>query len=284
MTVTFDPTDGHVYVGDETPSPEIREYDPSQPISQALLDTFGAGHVERVAGLTAGPSGTIYAADLLNEAVEMFGPDVILPNVSVTTTEDRKTSATLTGRVDPAGGGEVTGCKFEYGTSTSYGQSVPCSPEPPYQSATNVAANVTGLSEGVTYHFRLVSANANGADEGEDHVFGPPAIDGESATAATTTPPPTRRSTLPASPRRARCSMPPKRRSRQPATPARRVRRARTKWDGKRANAAVAATLAGLQLDTTYHYRFIASSGAGVATGEDRTFATFGFSAFRSLP
>ena len=96
--------------------------------------------MERVAGLTAGPSGTIYAADLLNEAVEMFGR-TRSSDVSVTTTEDRKTSATLTGRVDPAGGGEVTGCKFEYGTSTSYGRSVPCSPEPPYQSATNVAVN-----------------------------------------------------------------------------------------------------------------------------------------------
>ena len=284
LTVAFDPTNGHVYTGDLEPSPEIREYDPSRPVSQALLDTFGAGHVEQVAGLTAGPSGTIYAADLGKHAVEMFGPDVILPDVSVANTEDRKTSATLTGRVDPAGGGEISGCKFEYGTSTSYGQSVPCSPAPPYQAAAKVDANVTGLSEGVTYHFRLVATNANGADEGEDHVFGPPVIDSESATALTTNA--TAHAKIDPSGVATTCEV-------QYVTDAAFQAAGyagassapctnEVGWEaGERSSA---ATLAGLQLDTTYHYRFIASSGAGVATGEDHTFATFGFSSFAFAP
>ncbi|HEX9481415.1 MAG TPA: hypothetical protein VF927_04880, partial [Solirubrobacteraceae bacterium] len=40
------------------------------------------------------------------------------------------------------------------------------------------------------------------------------------------------------------------------------------------------ATLAGLQLGTVYHYRFIVSNEAGMKPGADQTFATFGIDAF----
>jgi len=283
-TVTFDPIDGHIYTGDDQSPSEIREYDPSSPVSQSLLDAFGAGDVEKVVGLSAGPSGTLYAADLGKGTVEMFGPDVILPDVSVAATEDEKTGATLTGRVDPAGGGEVTECKFEFGTSTAYGESAPCAPTAPYQSATNVDAHVTGLAEGVTYHFRLVASNANGTDQGEDHVFGPPAIDSESATAATTTA--TIRAQIDPSGVPTTCEV---QYVDETEFQADGYGDAASAWCANEVGweageRSAVATLTGLQLDTTYHYRFIATSGAGVATGEDHTFATFGVASFSFAP
>ena len=139
-----------------------------------------------------------------------------------------------------------------------------------------------GLSEGVTYHFRLVSANASGADEGEDHVLARP-IDGESATAATTSA--TVHATIDPSGVATTCEV-------QYATEAAFLAAgyagaasvpcaSEVGWE---AGDAASGDARGPAVDTTYHYRFIASSGAGVETGEDRTFATFGFSAFSFGP
>src|SRR4029077_2621846 len=94
--------------------------------------------------------------------------------------------ATLNGVVEPEGV-PVTSCEFEYGTTASYGHTVPCSQTLPYANTTNVSANVPGLASNTTYHFRLVAANANGAtNQGEDHAFGSPVISKQSAEADVT--------------------------------------------------------------------------------------------------
>ncbi len=74
--------------------------------------------------------------------------------------------AALNGKVAP-GGLPVTSCVFEYGTSTAYGQTVPCVPAAKDIPTTGepepaVTASVSGLLPGTTYHFRLRAANANG--------------------------------------------------------------------------------------------------------------------------
>ncbi len=95
-----------------------------------------------------------------------------LPNAPTVVTEPAsgvaQTSATLNGSVNP-NGGEVSECKLEYGTSTSYGASAPCTPSPGSgSSAVAVSASITGLTANTTYHFRVVATNAGGTSFGAD--------------------------------------------------------------------------------------------------------------------
>ncbi len=78
-------------------------------------------------------------------------------------------SVTLLGTVNPKG--TATSFTFEYGPTQSYGsQSAPVAVG---AGTTNVAvtANLTGLTPGATYHYRLVATNANGNDIGRDRNF-----------------------------------------------------------------------------------------------------------------
>ena len=83
-------------------------------------------------------------------------------------------SATLNATVNP-NGWPLTGCSFEYGPTTSYGKSAPCSPQPGSgNSPVAVAAQVTGLTAKKTYHFRIVATNAFGAGDGHSKRFKTP--------------------------------------------------------------------------------------------------------------
>jgi len=86
------------------------------------------------------------------------------------------TTATLNATVNP--NGADTTCRFEYGPTVSYGATVPCASGPGSGAApVAVSAELTGLSENATYHFRIVSENAGGSSYGADERFttlGPP--------------------------------------------------------------------------------------------------------------
>jgi phosphodiesterase/alkaline phosphatase D-like protein len=82
-----------------------------------------------------------------------------------------QTTATIQWRVNPDSS-NVTECKFELGTSTSYGASGPCkalpgSGEKPVQ----VSTSATGLAPNTTYHFRVVTKNSKGTLQGPDIAF-----------------------------------------------------------------------------------------------------------------
>src|SRR5207249_2599508 len=82
-----------------------------------------------------------------------------------------QTTATLNATVNP-NGLEVAKRKFEYGTTTSYGSSVPCAPAPGSGTANvAVSAVVTGLTENTVYHFRIAATNAGGTAQGADETF-----------------------------------------------------------------------------------------------------------------
>jgi len=103
-------------------------------------------------------------------------------------TEITSTAATLNGTVNP-NGYEVTSCMIEYGTSTAYTTSVPCSPAPGSgTSPVNVAASITGLSPGTPYDFRVVATNAGGTVDGLNETFVTAA---QTTTTTTTTESPT---------------------------------------------------------------------------------------------
>ena len=99
-------------------------------------------------------------------------PNPVAPTVVTgTATAITPSSATLNATVNP-NGSEVTECSFEYGTSTSYGQSAACSPLPGSgMSAVPVTTSISSLTAGTTYHFRIVAKNAGGKSEGSDGSF-----------------------------------------------------------------------------------------------------------------
>ena len=88
-----------------------------------------------------------------------------------TASEVKIETARLSATVNPAGE-EVTECKFEYGLTTAYGATAPCSPSPGSgESPVPVDAELSGLVAGSLYHFRLVVTNAHGTSSSSDQEF-----------------------------------------------------------------------------------------------------------------
>src|SRR5271166_5718426 len=91
--------------------------------------------------------------------------------VTGTATSVVQKSATLNATVNPEDE-TVSDCHFEYGTSESYGTSIPCSSLPGNgTSPVAVSANVSGLSPSTTYHYRIVATNPTGTGHGSDGTF-----------------------------------------------------------------------------------------------------------------
>jgi N-acetylneuraminic acid mutarotase len=112
--------------------------------------------------------GTRYGADRTFRTLGATGPPVVITHRA---TNVASSSATLNGLVDPHG--LMSSVYFQYGTTTSYGQTTPSQSKNgnTYQ---NVAANISGLSASTTYHFRIVATNSAGTRYGADRVFTTP--------------------------------------------------------------------------------------------------------------
>ena len=97
------------------------------------------------------------------------GPPIVATNPA---TNVAGFSATLNGTVNP--NGLSTAVHFDYGITTNYGFSTATQT---YQGSTtqNVSANVSGLTAGATYHFRIVASNSAGTTYGADRSFTTPA-------------------------------------------------------------------------------------------------------------
>jgi Fibronectin type III domain len=184
---------------------------------------------------------------------------------SVTTT-----SATLNGTVNPSN--RATTWYFEYGTSTSYGKKTTTGNAGSGTSAIAVAAPVTGLTSGRTYHFRLVATSDAGASRGSDRTFlasGAPTVTTKSASSVKDS-----TATLNASVN-----------ANGQATTVYFDYGTTTNYGLKTAaksigsgsgstNVAIGATA--LTPSTVYHFRVVATNAAGPNTGSDQTFATTG--------
>ncbi len=158
------------------------------PEGGAALNSFGSGQLNGARGLSINTfSDDVYVANTGAGNVAVFSANV--PGVRTSTSTGLgQTEATLTGKVDPLGRGDITTCKFEYGTSQSYGLTAPCSPVPNFTEATDVTAPLSGLKKATTYHFRLVVGNANGENKSPDQVFSttqPPSVNGVFASEVT---------------------------------------------------------------------------------------------------
>ena len=213
-----------------------------------------------------------------NGAGTTYGPDMTfhtlppnLPEISNESSSNvTSNSATLSAEINPGLGDTIY--LFEYGTSSSYGQAtVPSasigSDEVPHA----VTNEITELTPGVTYHFRVVATNFGGTTHGSDQTFntpGPPAIEATSDSGVTQT-----GATLEAMVRPAF----------SPTTYhfeyGANTSYGATTAEGQSIGAdnvqhAVSQAISGLSPGATYHFRVVASNGVGTTGGPDQTFKT----------
>jgi hypothetical protein len=81
------------------------------------------------------------------------------------------TAADLTAKINPDNGD--TTYRFEYGTSTAYGTTVPVPDADIGEGTTDVAVSqhIQGLTANTTYHWRISATNTAGATTSTDHTF-----------------------------------------------------------------------------------------------------------------
>jgi hypothetical protein len=149
-----------------------------------LLDSFTNGGMSR--GLAVGGAeGDVYVltepAGGGSEYVSVFGGRLVpaAEPESGSASEVMLESAVLNGVVNP-NGLPVSECYFEYGPSEGYGQKASCEDPsageiPAAEGEYGVHAKIA-VEPGMTYHFRLVSSDANGAVQGLDESFATPKV------------------------------------------------------------------------------------------------------------
>jgi hypothetical protein len=161
--LVVDPSGREVYAGYRNPAREEGRVE-AFSLGGVPIERFGAANLfPRGLGVDAS-NGTVYVTvgEPTDEVMVYRG--VKLPTVTIgPVSEQEPRSLTLNGTVNPEGE-PVTSCVFEYGATSAYGQSVPCSPDAGSlgsgSSSLPVSAHLTGLVPGSTYHYRLVTENA----------------------------------------------------------------------------------------------------------------------------
>jgi NHL repeat len=281
--VAVDPTGPDLYVDD---GGTIHHYDSScsPAVGCTPSDLFGSSNLSGgAAGLAVNPaSDTVYVADPSANLVDVFAGELVPDVADTPATGVQTTSATLNGTVNPDGIALKTsgGCQFEYGTDPTYGTTVPCAQSSATigsgSSPVPVSVAVTSLQPNTTYHYRVDAANANGSNQSADGTFttpAPPAVDGESTASVTRTGASLQAQVNPngldttyhfeygsAGP----CS----------SSPCTSVPVHDADIGSAFGDQAVSQHITGLQLNTTYHYRVVATNSANVTDGPDQTFTT----------
>jgi DNA-binding beta-propeller fold protein YncE len=237
------------------------------------VQVFGEGDLHAGAGLAIdSATGTLYAASTADDQITVF--PVAIEATIAAPTEVKATTATLHGEVNPEGS-LLSRCIFEYGEGSAEGHAgVPCETEhgEPLDGNTPIAvhADVSGLSGGTPYAFRLRATNAAGdvkSEEEELHTLALPTIEVAEATEITADTAVLKAEINPHG-LATTCELQYGTSSAYgttiPCEPA-------TLGSGT-SPVPVSASLQGLSPATTYHFRFLAGSPNGTATGPDQTF------------
>jgi hypothetical protein len=117
-------------------------------------------------------SGRVYVTDNSNKEVWIYGPPTVAVVGKELTAEVGASEAKLGALVNP--GGTETTYRFEYGTTTAYGQSVPFPEGSVGEGLTPHAvwAAASDLAPDTTYHYRIVATSEVGSPvAGRDQTF-----------------------------------------------------------------------------------------------------------------
>jgi hypothetical protein len=183
ISITGGTLNGNVYANNLTTTVTFEYgtttiYDSIVTASQSPVTGEGITNISAdISGLTPG---TIYHFRLKaeNSVGTDYGNDITFKTLGlkapVVTTEFATNlstpGATLNGSINA--NGLSTTVTFEYGTSTDYGNTV-TAPQSPLSAniVTTVSADITGLTAGTTYHFRVKAENSEGTIYGNDIEF-----------------------------------------------------------------------------------------------------------------
>jgi phosphodiesterase/alkaline phosphatase D-like protein len=224
----------------------------------------GVTHHYRVVAVNAG--GTTYGAD-------MTFTTPAAPTVTTGVANPVSTSgATLNGTVNA--NGVSTTVTFEYGLTTAYGTTVPADQSPVTGSTdTAVSAAITGLSSDTTYHYRAVGQNANGTTYGADMTFFTSAAAAPTATTDAASRVMQDGATLNGTVNANNDVTTVTFEYGLTAAYGSTVTAVQSPVAGT-ADTAVSATITGLTLGNTYHYRVVGTNGNGTTNGGDMIFMT----------
>ena len=129
------------------------------------LSGLSAGSTYHVRAYATNSVGTAYGADLSFTTLGNAPECITQPAGNIS-----PTGVTLNGTVNANHASTIV--TFEYGTTNQYGKAVTAVQSPVNgNSITNVSFDLTGLTEGTTYHFRVNAVNSIGSDVGEDMTF-----------------------------------------------------------------------------------------------------------------
>ena len=243
------------------------------------VDVFGPPPGSPNSIAVNGSTGTVYVGSQGSQLVEIFAPGatVTVPEAITGSAGDfEPTSVTVHGTVDPDGV-DTTNCHFEWSTDESFSNSTPCAggnvvsgsgPQP-------VTAEISGLTQGQTYRYRLVAANPNGNVIGRpDLTFIPsakPTIEDQWASSVRTdgvtlksiVNPGGAEATVRVEYGKEDCSI---------ATCS---STADQELGTGLASLSATAVISGLEDATEYHFRFAATNQSGTEYGPDETLTTF---------
>ncbi len=172
-TLAVDPSTNDVYIDEGS---DIAQFDSTGSLIGRFPPAGEEGAFSGSYGVSVrNSSGDVYVIDGANDRVDVFGPGVVVPDVRTGAASGLKaTGGTLNGTVNPDNT-SVTACEFEYGTEAGvYPHAIPCSEvTTPFSGEAPVAvsANVSGLEQGVLYHYRLSATSAEGTSHGLDETL-----------------------------------------------------------------------------------------------------------------